>query len=44
MIIDTLARLGLWPEMPDALASYHIAPIPNTRGIRVGEVRSVLWS
>jgi L-asparaginase II len=46
VLLDLLLRLGaLDPPLPPALAAFHVQPVVNTRGERVGEARcAVDWA
>ncbi len=42
VVVDLLARMGLWPEVPESLADFRRIPIRNTQKIVVGHVQSAL--
>jgi L-asparaginase II len=45
VVVDALHRLGVWAEVPAAIADAHRVPLRNTQNLVVGQVRSALaWS
>lgn len=42
LVPELLRWLGLWPEIPRELQPFHRAPVHNTQGRQVGELRPVL--
>jgi L-asparaginase II len=45
VVVDALHRLGVWSDVPAALADSHRVPLRNTQNLLVGHVRSALaWS
>jgi L-asparaginase II len=46
VVVDVLRWLGaLPPELPPALAAFHVQPLHNTQRLHVGDVRCVFdWT